>query len=218
MPRTVALIRRLRPESWLAVTAGALLLLLGVQLVRYAWLKKVRTRLGTQLERTAANPQREGVPDVEGYKAIAQKGHFGKAPRPKLQLFGILAESAILGTSPQDAKLYAVEAKLPGDCKLLEILPNSVVIEADGKKESLTLFPPFSEATPPQPPKADGPAAPAEAEKPGGTGGTVPRSGAAEESVPAGTKPEPAQHPTTPSGARASGLSPGTDARPAGDP
>lgn len=52
-----------------------------------------------------------------------------------------MGNSALLGVSPKDAKRYEVGADLPQGGKLLEIGTDNVVLEVQGKKQTITVFP-----------------------------------------------------------------------------
>ena len=109
-----------------------------------------------------SSPGRSDVKELKEYQVILEKAHLGKkkpSGGPKRpQLIGILGEQALIGNSPNDAKWYAVDAKLPGGYKLLEIHLNSVVLEKDGKKQTVAMFPELG-AKPapaaPQPPEKE---------------------------------------------------------------
>ena len=61
------------------------------------------------------------------------------------QLFGILGQFAYLGPSLDQAEPYATGAELPGGFKLVEIGAGSVVIEREGERETLNVFPALDE-------------------------------------------------------------------------
>jgi hypothetical protein len=152
-------LRRLGLNFWLAAVAGAILILLIVQLVRYAWAGTLGEDIVKASQWERASPVRSNVKGPDEYKPLLEKGHFGKRkegpPKPPA-LFGILGKVALLGNSPDDAKPYEVGAGLPDGSKLVEILLASVVIEKDGKKQTIVLFPELGTkaeppAGPPQP-------------------------------------------------------------------
>ena len=146
-------LRKFNLNLWLAAVAGAILILVIVQVVRYAGAGK----LGEELVRASLSqedsPGRSDVKELEKYQAVVEKGLFGKKePPPGIpKLFGILGEFALLGNSANDAKRYEVGAQLPGNAKLVEIHLNSVVLEKDGKKQTITLFPELGAKTEPPP-------------------------------------------------------------------
>jgi hypothetical protein len=188
-------LRKVGLDSWLAAVAGAILILLIVQVTRYA---RAGT-LGEDIVRASQlQPASQGRSDVkaqEEYKPLIEKGHFGKKkeepPKPP-QLFGILGNVALLGNSPDDAKPYEVGAGLPDGSKLAEIHLNSVVTEKDGEKKTIVLFPelgvkaqepPRPAGPPPRPPDQKPEKKPPEA------------GGAAEQATP---EPENVQPPAQP--------------------
>ena len=135
--------RKLSLDSWLMVSAGVLVLLLLVQVVRYARAGSAHGLL-VEADSSKAPPAREEPELAEKYGVITEKGAFGKPKKsspPKLQVFGILGKSAWLGTSAKDAKPYEIGAEVPGGDKLIEIHLNSVVLEKGEKKRTLTVFP-----------------------------------------------------------------------------
>ena len=92
-------------------------------------------------DKDAAVPRRENVPEVKAYEAIVEEEHFGKKPPPpRLQLFGILGDGALIGESSQSAQLQKVDAKLADDNVLVEVGADYVVIERKGTRRTLSLF------------------------------------------------------------------------------
>ncbi len=90
--------------------------------------------------------------DKEQLKKLAEQGLFGKKPAPpQPQLFGILGDSAMMGNNANSAKLYAVDAKLPDGSKLVELQENAVVVERDGKRKTIKLFPELNAPSGPHP-------------------------------------------------------------------
>ena len=171
MRRLIEKLRTLSPGAWLMMSAGVLLVLLSAQALRYVMAGTMAAELGKLSLMLAAPPDREGVEKPEHYKAIAEKGSLGKQKpqAAKPQLFGILGDFAFMGNSPQDAKPYAIGAQFPGGEKLVEIHLNSVVIEKDGKRETLNVFPALGETAPggPGPRGPGGPPPPAVPSDPG---------------------------------------------------
>ena len=92
--------------------------------------------------------------DVDTAKAIAAAvfGDANKGEPPKVQLFGILGRSALLGNSPGDAQMYEVDAEVPCGEKLIEIGIDEVVLEKDGEKRTVQVF-----SDKPGPPSGSGP-------------------------------------------------------------
>lgn len=119
-----------------------LMILLLVQVVRYVGAKRLGREL-VQVWETPAAAQRVPGKDLKDYQKITETGHLGSKKKPKsAQLFGILGEVALIGSSPADAKPFAVGAQVPGGEKLVEIRLNEVVLEKDGKRRTVTLFDP----------------------------------------------------------------------------
>jgi len=156
-------LRAFSPGVWLTVSAGILLVLCAVQGLRYAMAGRMAGELGKVSLALSAPPKREEAKKLEAYKIIAEKGHFGRkklAPGP--QLFGILGEFAFMGNTPQNAKPYAVGAQFPSGEKLVKIHLNSVVLEKDGKRRTLKVFPDIGDKVRPGAPVPRVPAGPAE--------------------------------------------------------
>ena len=130
--------------AWRRVLRGcavALVVLLAVQALRYVGARGAALPADLASEVRQAAAEREDVPDVKDYEAIVEEEHFGKKPKPpRLQLFGILGDSALIGKSPQNAKLHKADAKLSGDHVLVEVGADYVVIEREGKRQTLKLF------------------------------------------------------------------------------
>jgi hypothetical protein len=121
-----------------ACVLGALLLVQGVRCLGGSRLDAATER-GAPVEREM--PDRLDAPDLKEYESITAGGHFGKdKPPPQPKLFGVLGEYALLGSAPEKADLHKVGAKLPGDYVLTEIGADHVVLEKDGKKQTLKLF------------------------------------------------------------------------------
>ncbi len=176
-----ALMKRLRKPGLdvvLAAAAGLLLALFIFQGLRWAAAGTLGRELADASVAAERVSERSGVEPVEEYGVIKDNEHFGKQkPPPKPQLFGVLGDTALIGTSPNDIKPYEAGAGLPGEMKLVEILGDSVVVEdKDGKKQTLTVFPPLGapggpgQGPPPRQPGPSGgkerPAGPPEAGKP----------------------------------------------------
>jgi hypothetical protein len=89
------------------------------------------------------------------YNTILDKGLLGKghSNQPSGQtLFGILGNQALIGMSPNDAKTYDVGADLPGGEKIVEINVATVVLEKNGNKNTLSVFPDPGAPGSPSPP------------------------------------------------------------------
>jgi len=112
-----------------------------LQLLRWVRAQRVGLPAGPLGADALAAPARDGVPALAEYSAIADEEHYGKKPPvPRLQLFGVIGDAALLGTSPQDAGLHKVDAKLPGNHVLVEVGVDQVVLEREGKRQTLKLF------------------------------------------------------------------------------
>lgn len=87
----------------------------------------------------AGNKMRESI---ETYNSIMEKGILGISPKEQpQQLFGILGNSALFGTSADDAKPFELDAEIPGGEKIIAIHGSSVEVEKDGKKRTVSVFP-----------------------------------------------------------------------------
>ena len=169
MARGIGRIKSLSPDHWLGGLAGVFLVLLAVQVARYEGAGK----LGAELTRASVVartiPEREQARDLEEYKAIAEKGFPGKQKEKKAEpkLIGILGDVALLGSSPEDAKPYALGAKV-SEYEVVEIRLNSVVLEKDGKKLTLKVFPDGKPEQPPEKQERPAPEKPPEPSRPEG--------------------------------------------------
>ncbi|MBN2309839.1 MAG: hypothetical protein JXR94_12760 [Candidatus Hydrogenedentes bacterium] len=139
-----ALVKDIGPDRCLLallVVVAALFLLQGV---RYG-VNAIRAgRLIAALEEyTGTPPGRKDAQPIEYYNAIYEKGVLGKGPQPPppAKVFGILGDTALVGTEPDKAKPFQVGAEIPGGEKIIEIRPNEVVFEKDGKQRIATVFP-----------------------------------------------------------------------------
>lgn len=130
-------------ERYLVALLAVLVLLLLVQGVRgITAAVQTGSVLRSLEESNAPPPKRTGKEGVQEYKAMLEKGTFGRAPGAQpLKVFGILGDSALLGPASEGVKPYAIGAELPGGEKLVEIGPNSVVLEKEGERRTLTVFP-----------------------------------------------------------------------------
>ena len=134
------------PDKCLLVVAALLLALLVLQPVRCA-VSTVRLRsLSKSLESgLAERAEREGSPPFEDYDPILKTALLGKPrkdePPPPMQPFGILGNEALIGKTPDDAQSYAAGAKLPSGETVVEVGTSSVVLEKDGEKRTVHVFP-----------------------------------------------------------------------------
>ncbi len=138
-----AYLKKWETERYLEVLLAVLAVLLLFQGVRgVSAMIQAGTVLRSLEESNAAPPKRAVSDGVEPYRAMLDKGTFGRVPgKQPLKVFGILGDSALIGSDPNSAKLYSINAELPGGEKLVEIGPNSVVLENEEKEHTLTVFP-----------------------------------------------------------------------------
>jgi len=184
MNRIAHRLRHVSPAGWLRGLGAVLLLALVWEGALYARARNVAALKGLGSFTAGPAVKRDGAPELSHYAPIMDKGHFGKKKPPPLpKLFGIVGEQALLGNDAGSAKFYEVGADLPGGRKLAEIRGNVVVIETDGRKEELKLFPALYDRVEPMPPPRPKPAAPVP-EKP------EPK---AEQPAPAQTQPQAPQ-------------------------
>jgi len=179
-------LRKVKVDSWLGACAAVLVVVLMIQGVGYARVRAMGSEFEEALLAHSAQPTREESRKVEDYEPIMGKGIFGKKrPPPAPKLFGLLDGSALMGGDPNKARLYELDADLPGGFKLVEISFNSVVVEREDKRETISLFPGLTDKVdaPRRPPRGRGPrraepaARPAEAaqaEEPPQEGGAAP--------------------------------------------
>jgi hypothetical protein len=160
----LAKLREWGPDKCLLALTGVLAVLLLAQGVRLGLTWPLGRRLTRYLKSSSgALPQRKETKTLEAYDVILEKGVIGtkvKAKPPRMAVFGIMGNSALLGTSPQDAKPYEVGADLPQGGKLIEIGSDKVVLEVQGKQQTITVFPELKQRGPGQrgaPPGAPGP-------------------------------------------------------------
>ncbi len=170
MLRPIEKLRKVSLDSWLMMSVGVFLMLLIVQALRYGTAGELGGNIAQAPPALAEPLTREEAKSLEEYQVIAEKGHFGKLEKkkepPKPKLFGVLGEFAFIGNSAQDAKPYAIGAEVPGGAKLLEIHPNSVVLEKDGKRQTLAVFPELTGGKAEGQPGPPEPAAPDKGRKP----------------------------------------------------
>ncbi len=154
------------PDQGLIVLAVVLAAFLAIQGVRFGFTGFRAASLAESIKRSADPlPKRDGADDLERYDSIPEKGVLGKGgPKgpPPVQLFGIIGNAALLGTSPGDAKPYEAGASVPGGEKLIEVRTTEVVLEKEEKKRTLSVFPdgrpiPSSGPSPPPPPPMEMP-------------------------------------------------------------
>ena len=138
-------LRRWEAERYLEVLLAVLVALLLVQGVRgLSATIQAGSVLRSLEESNAPAPKRVGNDGGQEYRVMLEKGTFGRAPGDQpLKVFGILGDSALLGTESNNVKPYGIGAELPKGEKLVEIGPNSVVLEKEGERRTLTVFPEF---------------------------------------------------------------------------
>ncbi len=196
-------LRALRPEAALALCGGLLLALLAVQGLRYQGARRLAAEFDAGLRVKDPAPADQKDDDKEQLKKLADKGLFGKRPAPpEPKLFGILGDSAMLGNDANSAKLYAVDAKLPDGSKLVEVQANAVVVENDGKRKTIKLFPELDAPSSPQPAMGP-PSAPPTPGKPQPSSGPQPPARAPQPVMPAAVPPMPQFPPDMPPEIRA---------------
>ena len=141
--RLKAYLKEWETERYLEVLLAVLVVLLLFQGVRgVSAMIQTGTVLRSLEDTNAAPPKRAASDGVEPYKAMLDKGTFGRVPgKQPLKVFGILGDSALIGPDSNKVKLYSIGADLPTGEKLVEIGPNSIVIEKEEKKSTLTVFP-----------------------------------------------------------------------------
>lgn len=143
LDRIQAFLKQWEIERYLVVLLAVLVFLLLVQGVRgISAAIQTGSVLRSLEESNAPPPKRAGNEGVQECKAMLEKGTFGRAPRAQpLNVFGILGDSALLGPAAEGVQPYAIGAELPGGEKLVEIGPNSVVLEKEGERRTRTVFP-----------------------------------------------------------------------------
>ncbi len=140
MAGIIGRVRRPGVDFWLLLAAVLLGLCVVWQGIAWAGLDELApdvsggTHAGLDAERDAGDK-------VEQYMVIGRKGHFGQQKQRELHLFGILGQEALIGRAANDAKFHGVGAGLSDGWKLTEIGLDSVVIEKEGNKKTLTLWP-----------------------------------------------------------------------------
>ena len=157
-------------DCWLIAAAMILAALLLCQGGRWVLAKCLTGRVAWPALSDSGSAQPAGSAELGKYKSIIEKGLFA-TPKPQPQLVGVIGETALLGNSPDAAKPYKQGAKLPTGETLKEIRPNAVVLEKDGKTQTLTLFPELPAAKKP-------PATPPPAQAKGGPGPAKTSAGA----------------------------------------
>lgn len=143
LDRIQAFLKQWEIERYLVVLLAVLVFLLLVQGVRgISAAIQTGSVLRSLEESNAPPPKRTGKEGVQECKAMLEKGTFARAPRAQpLNVFGILGDSALLGPAAEGVQPYAIGAELPGGEKLVEIGPNSVVLEKEGERRTRTVFP-----------------------------------------------------------------------------
>lgn len=140
MAGIIGRLRGLGADFWLLLAAVLLGICVAWQGIAWAGLDELApdasggTHAGLDAERDAADK-------VEQYMVIGQKGHFGQQKQAEPHLFGILGQEALIGMAANNAKFHGVGAGLSDGWKLTEIGLDSVVIEKEGNKKTLSLWP-----------------------------------------------------------------------------
>lgn len=108
----------------------------GVAVIRTAYL------LGVMEVAESEPPLGDNRDTSEMYKPILEKGVLGvPPPEMPLQLFGVLGSTALMGNSPDQIQEYAMGAEVPGGEKVVAVGVESVELEKEGQKRTLTVFP-----------------------------------------------------------------------------
>ena len=169
--RIVAMMRVWGADRCLTTSAIALAILLLVQGARLALTGTMAWGLAQSLEDSAAAPPRRDVAKtLSEYDSIFESGVLGEAPSKGSgaaapQLFGILGSSALMGTDVKEAKPYDVGTEIPGGETIVEVGSDNVVLEKDGERRTLYVFPAIDAKYRPSGPQTDKPKeAPAEAQ------------------------------------------------------
>lgn len=79
---------------------------------------------------------------LDKFKPILEKGVLGIPPREAPpQLFGVLGRTALIGGAPEQVQEFSEGATLPSGEKVVRVGVDSVDLEKDGQKQTLTVFP-----------------------------------------------------------------------------
>ncbi|MBI5093042.1 MAG: hypothetical protein HZB26_11465 [Candidatus Hydrogenedentes bacterium] len=148
--------RALGLDRALALLFVALAFLLVIQGCRFVAAAVSSRGLADRVRSGIVAPERTERKALNEYDPIMDKGLLGKRDKggsgpgsaSAVNVFGILGSKALLGASANDAKLYSVGADIPGGEKLVEIGNAEVVLEKDGKRRTVKVFP-TSPSTPP---------------------------------------------------------------------
>ena len=149
--QTWSRVREWGPERCLLALLGALVLLHAVQGFRFG-VNALAMHSATRSLRHAAEdpPLRNAHKSVEDYDSILEKGILGKVAKaegkkeeakPAINLYGIMGNQALMGMSMKDAKCYAQGAQVPGGETLAKVGVDEVVLEKDGEKRTIPVFP-----------------------------------------------------------------------------
>jgi len=129
------------PDKALMAFSSLFVLLVAVQGVRYLVVGRAeRSVLESLTQKTGGVPERDKVKPLKEYdQTIMDHGMLGPAsPPPKL--WGVMGNMALIGVTPTDAQPYKVgDATATGE-KVVEIRPNEVALEKDGKRRTEVLF------------------------------------------------------------------------------
>lgn len=156
--------RTLGPDRLLMALSVLLVALLLVQGVRYLLTGRYeRSVLKSLTEKSAGPPERDKAKTAQEYEdAVMGHGMLGSpAAKPQIKLWGVLGDSALFGASGENAQPSKVGETISSGEKVVEIRPNEVVLEKDGKRRTETLFDELKPAKEePKPPAQPAPAAP----------------------------------------------------------
>ena len=89
-------------------------------------------------------PTRDQAKLLEDYDPILEKGILGTkrtAPPPRpAELYGIMDDRALLGTSPGDAELYRAGDETPQGERIVEIGSDEVVLEKESVRRTVSVY------------------------------------------------------------------------------
>ena len=138
-------VREWGPDRCLLGLLCLLAFLLVVQGGRYCTTRLGAWRLVTSLESsTYTPPHRDRTQKLGEYDTITEAGVLGKVPKGgaslSAQLFGIIVDSALFGSSPNDIKPYKRGDEIPGGEKIVEIGADKVVLEKEDEQRTVKVF------------------------------------------------------------------------------
>ncbi len=142
--------RRLRPDRLLTGLSVLLVALLLLQGIRYLLIGRCeRSVLQSLTQKNASAPEREKAKPVQEYdETIMGHGMLGTAVKLPIKLWGVMGDSALFGTSGEDAQPAKVGDTLANGEKVVEIRVNEAVVEKDGKRRTEVVFEELKSAAP----------------------------------------------------------------------